>query len=182
MAAFPGVAFFAAQVGMVCVVAEFLNVGRIPLRTVVAGENEECVISDSIAIEHGPHTAYQAIDENNEITVLPGSARAQHIVGRKPWPMRRGQGQIQKEGLGSLAVEVPTDKVGGLLKQMRCDIRKIESLHHFALAPKRPAVRHPLGSVIGRRYGHVVFDVDVGSHVEGCRKDIRVIKSIVFGA
>ena len=176
MPAFPDVALLAALDRVIRVVAELLDVAGVPLGAVVAGHDEERVLGLAGPLQRIHDEANLGVDLSDEVAVLADFSAAHELLGRDPGPVGRRQREVEEERLPGFlrALFDVSDRVA---REVRQHIEEVEPFRRFARSPEHGPVEASRFMHGGRSFARVVLDIDVRSHVERRRDDVRVVEA-----
>src|SRR4051812_49399401 len=98
MSGVPDIGFFAFPTG-VGAMGEALLVFRFPVRSVVAGEDDERIAGNAGFVDGAQHLPQRVVHLGYEIAVNAGFGFALKFRSGDPWSVRRGEREIEEEWL-----------------------------------------------------------------------------------
>ncbi len=116
---------------------ELFNIARQPMRPVVAGHNQKCVVRETLLVKRRHDPTDGRVNMYHEISVIPRLALAVKLFRRHPRRMRRTQREVDKELFGTRLL---TDGFNRLVRNRRQHVLMLKARCDAAWAPK-PATR-----------------------------------------
>ena len=189
--ALPGVALGAAQVGH-AVVAEQARVlvaaagrGRDALGAVVAGEDQQRVFRQPLLVEGGHDFPDHPVDFADEIAVQARPAAADESLVGDDRRVRRGQRQVEEEGVGAGRGDVvagAADELRDHLFQLPARLHGTGQAEHLLGLLRGRSRGQPvlLEPGVGREVGHVDAEVMVETAGQGTAADGLVVVDVAL--
>ena len=114
------------------------------LRAVVAREDDQCVSRHSACFQRVHHASDVPVGFHHEVAIGAAAALAAKLLQRDDRQMRRGVGQVEKEGFAVGGFRASMDVFDGLVSETRqaLGIHKIRSDFHQASRQLRLIGRH----------------------------------------
>ena len=177
----PDVGLLALPVG-VGAMREPLLVFRLPVGSVVAGENHQRVVRQPGLVQCAEHPPQCVVHLRHEIAVDSRFGFALEFRLGNPGRVWRRQCQIQEEGLGRLGREL-LDQPDRPVGERWQDILDMEVRSDPAASPEHSA-RRILAVGVRRRLLHrmIVLDVEIRIHVERGGNTEVVVETVIDGS
>ncbi|OPZ84984.1 MAG: hypothetical protein BWY76_01617 [bacterium ADurb.Bin429] len=145
---------------------------------VVGGEDDNGVVGNARALQRRQHPAHHVVYHQAEVAVGIRAGFALELRRRQDGRVRRGQREIEKERF----LRVRFDEANRPVSQRRQHVRMREIRRDGPAAIEGLAFTL-LADAVGQRGDAVVFDVDIGRHVQrGADAEILVEATVAWAA